>query len=226
MSEKSNDLKGRTVGTSRSAKKRATRRQKASGPVGATPPTPQKATKSPAAERLTALSSRFKQWWRTPLPKWWTLAVGLLAVVQAPENILPRIDIQAIGAFNEKDPTATLFRVTNVGRWSISDIKFGCSLTTSSFILAFEGPITFNNEILLAPASRLPSGASLTRECPGALDSRFSKLNINDMATIRMSVVASYAWMLPWPVYSKTQHFSSMKSPDGAKYILAPDVRD
>src|ERR1700730_8531969 len=91
----------------------------------------QKKSQVPSQQQETVLS-KLLRWWRKPLPKWWVLGLGLLAICQAAYNLRPRIEIVSTTILDEHDPFATVFVIQNMGPWPLYNLRFGCAILSMS----------------------------------------------------------------------------------------------
>jgi hypothetical protein len=97
---------------------------------------------SPPPPEPTVGQSWFRTWWQKRVSKWWSVVAAILGFVISLFGLifpiydhLPRIDIQPATELDENDPSSTLFRITNIGSWTVRDIHVSCTL--------FDGMRTF-----------------------------------------------------------------------------------
>jgi hypothetical protein len=149
----------------RSARKRVKPKRAASSSL----PTATTLQETPQQQfQLKTSPSRLLLWWRKPIPKWWTLGVGLLAIGQAAYNQRPRVDIESATALDERDPTTTLFRITNPGPWTLHGVEFGCVIYNGKqkFIDISRLDLVRNNITIFGGITTLPPNDPSTQECP------------------------------------------------------------
>lgn len=147
--------------------------------------------------------------------------MGLIALAEAAYDYSPRLSIDAV-TFDESDPMATLFRVTNIGRVSVSNISFRCQMTDNRRKIFLQGNVVSDLAGTVSgqgDVAVLRSGRAETRDC--AANSMFN--NILNIAALKIDVVASYDWPLFGLRASESQHFTTRRIA-GKKLILVPDT--
>jgi hypothetical protein len=187
------------------------------------------------SEAKETIRSQFLQWWRKPLPKWWVLGLGLLALGQAAYNLRPRVEITSAIPLDEHDPFATAFLIQNVGPWPLYNFVFACDVSSGMQRLHIEnvvGVLGGGAPVGLGNIAKLASGESATRDCVAGPQSNLIRIPPPaDPTTVRINVIIKYQWpliggMLAWAaIESKTsRHFSVRRSPDRQKLLLVPDT--
>jgi len=178
--------------------------------------------------RVGALSA-FRAWWRIPLPKWWTLGVGLVGLYGFAYNFRPHVVIQASTGLDEHDPTNTVLLVTNAGPWTLDKIVEYCT------IFFEQGPISvvtarqdkgantlINGVAVFGGMPTIPPGLPIAQQCitPGA-----ASLPPQNPERLRMNFAIRYGlpWV-PWVTWVNTQHFAVRSSPDHTRFVLIPDL--
>lgn len=196
--------------------------------------TPEGKPTSPLQEQETT-RSKLLQWWRKPLPKWWILGLGLLALGQTAYNFRPHIEITGAVALDEHDPFATVFLIQNIGPWPLYNLRFGCDIFNGQQQLNVENVVAVtNNEAPLgqAPIAKLSAGEPATRDCLAGPQSNIIRITVPDLAAVRINVNVGYqwpligrfiAWIINWSPET-SRHFSVRKSPNGQKFLLVPDT--
>lgn len=189
----------------------------------------------PQSKAKKTIRSIFLQWWRKPLPKWWLLGLGLLALVQGAYNLRPRIEVTSAIPLDEHDPFATVFLIQNVGPWSLYNLRFACDIANGKQRLHLEnvvGVLGGGAPIGLGNISKLASGEPATRDCVAGPQSSLIRIPPPaDPTAVRINVIVTYEWPLigglfAWArIESKTsRHFSVRRSPNNQKLLLVPDT--
>jgi hypothetical protein len=171
--------------------------------------------------------SKFLKWWRKPLPKWWLLGLGILAVAQALYNFRPRIDIEPASALDERDPSSTLFRITNLGPWTLHGIEFTCQLFNGSFGMSVSHMTVMRDNIpIFGEVTDLPPNEPTTQECAVSGSSGPLRIPIPDPKVVTMNFTVEYDFpFLPFKrSIPTTRHFAVRPSPDGKKFLLVPQI--
>lgn len=176
------------------------------------------------------LRPRLLGWWRKPLPKWWVLGLGLLALAQFFYNFRPRLDILSAIPLDEHDPVASIFLIQNTGPWSLYDLRFRCDLYNGQGRFTLSNNVgVIRNETPLGqpPIEQLSPGGIATRDCLAGPQSHFIHIPVPDPAAVQIDMVASYRWPLigRFRVSTTARHFSVRRSPDQQKLLLVPDIK-
>jgi hypothetical protein len=149
-----------------------------------------------------------------------------MAIAQAAYNFRPRIDIQPATALDERDPTATLFRITNLGPWVLYDVRPECSVSNG------RSNVTARNNIFDSPQAEMRFGSikemepnkPITRECLIGGKGHPVLLETSDPSKIIISFSATFSWPLISFTQKVIRQFTVRRSPDGAKFLLVPDI--
>jgi hypothetical protein len=165
------------------------------------------------------------EWLVKPVALGWAVLMGTVAVAEAAFDYVPRLNIDAV-AFDEKDPLSTLFRVTNIGRLHVSDLRFRCEIKRNvGGVITLENVIGHNGDeaaVGNGSVKRLDPDKPTTRDC----GTRFIQFPIGDPAAIRIEFTAKYHWPFVGFPDSATRHFSTRRSADGTKLLLVPDIEE
>lgn len=158
---------------------------------------------------------------------WWLYVSILINMVMLIKNFSPDLSITASYGLNASDPLSAIFSIKNTGYVDIWSIVFRCIIYDGETELFNLSDITTINgpeypATGLAPAPKIGSGDSATRDCIVSQNSGMILAPIQKPSAVRVDFSASYNWPF-WPFgHTRTEHFS-VRSFD-KRLTLVPDV--
>jgi hypothetical protein len=176
-------------------------------------------TQTPRSERLGFFHKKVAAGWL-----YLSIAIALM---QFAYTYRPRLSVEAGVAVDERDPMATLFRVTNTGPWHLNNVRFKCNVwqggrmnieTSTVTVLSGSGSPTGQE-----PVEVLAPGATATRDCVVGASPRVISMPL-DPAVLGLDITAEYQWPYFWFRDSLTRHFSTRRLANG-RFILVQDVQ-
>ena len=85
----------------------------------------------PRESRLGVLHKRIAVFWLYPSI--------MIVLMQFSYSYTPRAAVEASVTVNQKNPYATLYRVTNTSPWYLINVRFNCKFTTNGAIVNMGG---------------------------------------------------------------------------------------